>query len=78
MSYSSSASKLSDSAGITICRYVQAAMWTKTVWPLLSRRQQEKEQPSSDALITLLWDQLVSFSSLCTSLLPDKCTSYHG
>lgn len=39
----------------------QAAMWKHTVWPKLPPNKWEKDQPSKhdDALITLLWDQLV-------------------
>ncbi len=35
-------------------------MWNQTVWPVIPRKQQEKQQPSNEALITELWDQLVS------------------
>ena len=40
---------------------LQAAMWKHTVWPKLPPNKWEKDQPSKhdDALITLLWDQLV-------------------
>ncbi|DBA76192.1 hypothetical protein WJX77_003854 [Trebouxia sp. C0004] len=36
----------------------QAAMWNQTVWPVVPRKQQEKEQPSNEVLITELWHQL--------------------
>ena len=46
-------------------------MWNQTVWPLIPCKQQEKDQPSKhdDALITLLWDHLVS----CRPLLSTSC-----
>ena len=49
---------------------LQAAMWNQTVWPLVPRKQQEKDQPSKqdEALITQLWDQLVRCQDLCTSI----------
>ena len=52
---------------------LQAAMWNQTVWPVIPRKQQEKEQPSNEALITELWDQLVSIYALFLSMLS---TSY--
>ncbi len=48
-------------------------MWKQTVWPVIPRKQQEKEQPSNEALITELWDQLVSIYALFVSMLS---TSY--
>lgn len=48
---------------------LQAAMWNQTVWPVMPRKQQEKEQPSNEALITELWDQLVSTQALVVSTL---------
>ena len=44
-------------------------MWNQTVWPVMPRKQQEKEQPSNEALITELWDQLVSTQALVVSTL---------
>lgn len=48
---------------------LQAAMWNQTVWPVVPRKQQEKVQPSNEALITELWDQLVSIYALFVSML---------
>ncbi len=44
-------------------------MWNQTVWPVIPRKQQEKEQPSNEALITELWNQLVSIYALFVSML---------
>lgn len=40
-------------------------MWKHTVWPKLPPNKWEKDQPSKhdDALITVLWDQLVGLSA---------------
>lgn len=40
---------------------LQAVMWKHTVWPKLPPNKWEKDQPSKhdDAIITVLWDQLV-------------------
>ena len=45
---------------------LQAAMWKDTVWPKLPPNRWERDQASKhdDALITVLWDQLVCLLAL--------------